>query len=175
MRFDDIPQMPRGSYMVHCEWRDLEYTLARWSERKNGLAALDIDPDFQRGHVWTEDQQRAYVEFKLQGGRAGSLILFNCVGWSSDYRGPFVLVDGKQRIEAVRKFMRSELPIFGGHRYCDFQGHLRSFNARFEFEVNNLETRADVLNWYLGLNSGGVVHTESELNRVRELLAKETP
>jgi hypothetical protein len=39
--------------------------------------------------------------------------------------------------------------------------------------VNDLKTREEVLQWYLDLNSGGVVHTEEELNRVREMLEKE--
>ena len=40
-------------------------------------------------------------------------LIFNCPGWMIDFRGPYELVDGKQRLEAVRKFMRDELPVFG--------------------------------------------------------------
>ncbi len=43
----------------------------------------------------------------------------------------------------------------------------------FVFCVNDLQTRAEVLQWYLDLNEGGVVHTSEELNRVRAMLAKE--
>jgi hypothetical protein len=39
--------------------------------------------------------------------------------------------------------------------------------------VNELKTRREVLQWYLDLNAGGVVHTTKEIERVRELLAKE--
>lgn len=36
----------------------------------------DMNPAFQRGHVWTRDQQIAFVEFILRGGhlRAGHLL-----------------------------------------------------------------------------------------------------
>jgi len=43
----------------------------------------------------------------------------------------------------------------------------------FVFSMNTLRTKAEVLEWYLQLNSGGVVHTEAELKRVRKLLVRE--
>jgi hypothetical protein len=39
--------------------------------------------------------------------------------------------------------------------------------------VNDLKTKAEVLQWYLDINSGGVVHTETELEKVKRLLTKE--
>ena len=32
---------------------------------------LNMNPNFQRGHVWTEIQQSKYVEFNLKGGKSG--------------------------------------------------------------------------------------------------------
>jgi len=40
--------------------------------------------------------------------------------------------------------------------------------------MNDLKTRAEVLQWYIEFNAGGTPHTEAEINRVRELLKKET-
>lgn len=85
-----------------------------------------------------------------------------------------VLVDGKQRLEAVRKFMRNELPIFDGYYLKDCEPKiLRMTDADLVFSVNNLKTRKEVLQWYLDLNDGGVLHTEEELAKVRSLLKKE--
>lgn len=39
--------------------------------------------------------------------------------------------------------------------------------------MNDLDTQAEVLQWYLDINSGGVVHTEAELDKVRWLLEVE--
>jgi len=39
--------------------------------------------------------------------------------------------------------------------------------------INDLPTRKDVLQWYLQMNTGGTVHTEEEINRVKMLLEKE--
>lgn len=40
--------------------------------------------------------------------------------------------------------------------------------------INNLQTRKEVLQWYIEFNSGGTVHTKEEIDRVKELLAAES-
>jgi hypothetical protein len=176
MDFKDIPQYTRdGNYRINVSWDYLEETLLGYQERdkkSSKMASLDLDPDFQRGHVWTESQQIAFVEHILSGGVGSKEIRFNCVGWMGDFRGPFVIVDGKQRLEAVRKFMRGELKAFG-YYLNEFTGRLRSTTAELIFSINNLQTRKEVLRWYLEINTGGVVHTAQEIQKVRELLAKE--
>jgi hypothetical protein len=173
MKLSDIHQFTsEGHYQVNQSWDSIEQWIAR-QVKQNGL---DLNPDFQRGHVWTPQQQTAYVEFCLKGGKHSSLLRFNCVGWMSDFRGPFVLVDGKQRLEAVRAFLRDQLPVFGGHTISDFDEKDRELIGRrydFVVAVNSLETRLEVLKWYLDINPGGVVHTDEEIERVRKLAAKE--
>ena len=166
-RYRDIPQFTRdGSYAVDQPLDQLEHTLSRYEE-----IGLDLNADFQRGHVWVSPQQIKYVEFLLRGGQSSRLLYFNCVGWMDDYKGPFVLVDGKQRLTAVLRFLRNEIPVFG-HLRSEFEGHFPSL-VSLRFNINTLKTRAEVLQWYLDLNEGGVVHSQFELDRVRELLAAE--
>lgn len=172
-RFHDIPQFTKmAGYGVDVQWDYLERHLGRYGEYPNGL---DLDPDFQRGHVWTEAQQAAYVEHCLRGGWASRVLLFNCVGWNhgSGDPGPIVLVDGKQRLTAVLRFLHDEISIFGGHRRCDYTDHMSMFSATFRVCVNDLPTRAAVLNWYIELNAGGTPHTNAELDKVRALLKVE--
>ncbi len=40
------------------------------------------------------------------------------------------------------------------------------------FQVNDLLTREEVLQWYIDLNTGGTDHTDEEINRVKEMLKK---
>lgn len=170
-RFEEIPPLtPWGNYTVDVIWPMLESTLAELG----GQNGLDLDPDFQRGHVWTEAQQVAFVEFSLRGGRSGQDILFNQPHFSAGGRKgqPVQIVDGKQRLEAVRRFLRSEIPAFGTlHR--DYRDGLTLTGPKFRFTVNNLPTRAAVLRWYLELNAGGTPHPDTEIVRVRALLAAE--
>ena len=170
MRFRDIPQLTQTArYVVDTSWDYLESQLASYDER----GELDLNPPFQRAHVWDEEKQHRYVEYILRGGKSSRDIYFNQAGWMRGYDGPMYLVDGKQRLEAVRKFLRGELAIFEGCRFSDYTDRL-PLEAGFRFHVNNLATYPEVLQWYLDLNDGGVAHTQEELDKVRQMLAAET-
>ena len=124
MTYKEIPRFTRNAnYRINVDWPYLEKQLQGWIEERE-VAPLNIDPEFQRAHVWRPEQQSAYVEYILRGGISGREIYFNCIGWNSDYRGPFVLVDGKQRLEAVRSFLRDEVPVFGGHKCSQIEGRI---------------------------------------------------
>lgn len=169
--FNEIKKFPRCCYRVDIDWASLERTITDFENPICG-APLDLNPDFQRGHVWTKAQQSAYVEYILRGGESGKELYFNCAGWDAGYRGPYVIVDGKQRLEAVRSFLRGETPAFGAYR-SEWTGSMRSHSIRFSWNIAALDTRAEVLEWYLAFNSGGSVHTQEELDRVRGLLEAE--
>jgi len=168
-RFKDIPEFTSwGSYHCNVGWGFIEQQL----ESMASPDGIDLDPDFQRGHVWNEEQQIRYVEFILRGGKSSRDILFNAPGWACnppENPSPVVLVDGKQRIEAVRRFMRNEIPAFG-NLLRDYKDKIRIIGPDFVFHVNNLTSRAEVLQWYLDLNAGGVVHTAEEIEKVRGML-----
>jgi hypothetical protein len=183
MKFKDIPKFIHGgSYACDVPWTYLADWLTRHQEDGS---LLDLDPDFQRGHVWDDDKRARYVEYILRGGTSSKDLWWNCKDWMNGGRGPLMIVDGKQRMEAVRKFMSNELPIFHdvrrqkepksrkGWLYSEFEGKLGFMDATFRMHVNNLPTRELVLQWYLDLNEGGVVHTKEELFRVRDLLDEE--
>lgn len=167
-RFQDIPQFTRsGSYEINVHLSRLPKILGEYETDYD----LQRNPDFQRGHVWTTEQQTHYVEFLLRGGQSSRIIYFNHPGWHrTSIEGPFVLVDGLQRITACERFFRNEIAVFG-YYYSQYGDKTGLVSLRFN--VNDLPTRKDVLQWYLDLNSGGVVHTTDEIDRVKRLLADE--
>lgn len=167
-KFRDIPQFTKGAnYHVDVSW---DYMFESWLPEMIDHG-LDIDPDFQRGHVWTEDQQIRYCEFILRGGQSSKEIYMNDPHWNQTFKDGYgVLVDGKQRIEAARRFIQNEIKVFGyfNNEYAD---RLDMLKARFLVNINDLSTKAEVYQWYLDLNDGGVVHTKEELDNVRRLMA----
>jgi hypothetical protein len=165
LSFQDIPQLPRAYYEVDVGWDALEANLERY-DKAYGLV---LEPDFQRAHVWTREQQSRYIEYILRGGEVGRGITFNCVGFMG--RGAankMEIVDGKQRLEAVRAFFRDEVLAFGRKR-SEFTG-IMSWDFSFRFRICRLKTRAEILELYLNINAGGTPHTSEELDRVREML-----
>ncbi len=169
-RFQDIRQFTIARYQANVHWGDLEKKLAQFAASARG--GFDLSPDFQRGHVWTPEQQSRYIEFILSNGQSGRTVYFNCPGWMGDFSGPMVLVDGLQRITAVRRFLAGEIPAFGA-THPEYRDGL-PLHAEFLFCINNLKTRAEVLRWYVDLNAGGVVHAPEEIDRVRRMIDAET-
>lgn len=165
--FNDVPQMSQAHYQVDVPWDHLE----DWLEGHGDI--FDLDPDFQRAHVWTEAQQIAYVEWIMRGGESGRELTFNCPGWPNGrYKGgEGVIVGGKQRLHAVRRFLRGEIAPFG-HRFPEWTGRMR-WHLSFRIRIGNLKTREQVLLWYLDFNAGGTQHTAEEIEKVRRLLAAE--
>ena len=148
-RFQDIPKFTGfGHYQIDVRWSSLPEILGSFKKDYG----LEFDPVYQRGHVWTEAQQRAFVEFGLQGGTTGRLLLFNCPNWDDHPKGPMELVDGKQLLTAVLKFLNNDLTVFdqfpgiGPTRFADFESLMYN-ELRFQVHVNGLETRAEVLKW----------------------------
>ena len=171
-RFRDIPQFTRaGGYEVDYA---LEYLVKQFAEfeKEEGLQMM---PDFQRGHVWTEQQQIAYIEFILRGGRSGKVIYLNNPSWHHQVKegayNDFVIVDGLQRVTAIRRFINNEIKVFGSY-YKEFTDTL-GINTTVRVNINDLPTKAAVLKWYLEMNSGGTPHSDSEINRVQQMLEEE--
>lgn len=68
-------------------------------------------------------------------------------------------------------FCRKEQKAHGTLRLVE--GHLSANDKVVLLNINDLQTKADVLQWYIDFNSGGVVHTDEEIERVKKLLKKE--
>lgn len=76
--YGQIPEFtPDGNYQVDMEPK----YLMGWIREEEETMGLLLNPDFQRGHVWTESQQIAYLEYILRGGKSGRDLYFNNPSW----------------------------------------------------------------------------------------------
>jgi uncharacterized protein with ParB-like and HNH nuclease domain len=176
-RFQDIQRFTRSAgYAVDHELSYLRQGVGHYLEY-----GLDVNPDFQRGYVWTDEQKVRFMEYMLRGGQSGMDIYFNCPGWNggedayvpgTEKLRDFVLVDGKQRLNAAMGFLLGEFRVFGSF-FGEYTDNPRIVQGRFKFHINDLKTRAEVLQWYLDLNTGGTVHTDDEIEKVKAMLTKE--
>lgn len=139
---------------------------------EGGLKVPNMNPYFQRPLVWREPQKIAYVEHLLWGGASGRFFYFNDTGMAKQtMRGELVIIDGKQRMDALRLFLDNKLPVFGGHFLQDIDGIDSALHCNdISWCVGGLTEQKDILRWYLELNAGQMAHTDEELNRVRELM-----
>lgn len=166
MTFDEIPQFTKqGSWRANVDIETLVRRIDIWVKEYG----LQLNPDSQRGHVWTEAQQSAFAEFILRGGMTGRDLYFNQPGWMADFSGEFVCVDGLQRITALQRFANNELKAFG-QSFREFGGRLNQLNHYMTAHGNNLQTRREVLQWYIEMNAGGTPHSKAEIDRVKSMI-----
>lgn len=161
MNYNDIKKFPHSNYQIDVAWNYLQDQMDMLSD---GID-LDLNPVYQRGYKWEGSQKIAYLEYILRGGFSGRDIFWNSANWQGNmsHVGTLELVDGQQRVKTVLAFLDNKVPIFGGNYYKDIEGRLRQTDARFKFHINNLATQLEVVEWYIGLNTGGSVHTEEDL------------
>ncbi len=178
-KFKDIPQrIGPGNYSVDMSFDYLVSQLTRWESHTledDGQPPLQMNPDFQRGHVWSQEQQVAYIEFLLTGGQSGRDLYFNCPSWQlpvpEGAYNDFVCVDGLQRFSAIKAFIHDELMVFGSF-FSEFEDSIRLSNT-VRIHINDLKTKKEVLLWYLQMNAGGTPHSPAEINRIKEMYEKE--
>ena len=168
-KFKDIPMFTSiGHYKVDIPLNYLSQTIKDYQQEFN----LQLNPLFQRGHVWTEKQQIAYVEFFLRGGKTNRIVYFNNPSWHhkaiTEYND-FVCVDGLQRITALLRFVNNEIPAFNSY-YKEYTDRPNMTNHYLSININDLQTEKEVLQWYIELNTGGTPHTEQEIEKVRKML-----
>lgn len=161
-RFKDIPQLTRANYYVNISWRYLKEWFKTCGE-------YNMDPPYQRGYVWSQKQQIAYLEYIIRGGRSGKEIYWNCPGWMKDFKGPLELVDGKQRINAVFELLDNKIPVFG-HLYQEYTDQLDDLVCGFIWHVHDLEDPKEIVKWYISMNTGGSIHTEKDLEPAYKVL-----
>lgn len=171
-----VRPLAKSVYSVDYAWRSLRFGLEAY-ERDYGL---NLDPDFQRGRVWTTEQKVAYIENVMRGviPPETMVIQFNCPHWEADgYDGELPremqIVDGLQRLTTVLDYLDGKVQPFG-RSIDDFAGtdfDVRQRHVyRFRFVVHAFQTRRQLLQHYLDLNTGGTPHSGDEIQRVRALL-----
>lgn len=169
MRFKDIPKFISTENCYRTNYGIRAYV--QWLQEEITEMGLEMNPEFQRGHVWTEEQQIKYMEFLLQGGHTGRDFYFNCKRGaynSETSSGLYVCVDGLQRTTAIQRFINNEIPVFGS-LYKDFDRKLFRTEYPITVHINDLDNMKDIVKWYIEFNDGGTPHNKEEIDRVKEL------
>ena len=134
-----------------------------------------IVPDYQRGSAWTVQQASLFVGNMITGG-----ICPPCWINRNLYRDDMEIIDGQQRLTSLYQWMSGNIPaidpVSGDYIYVsEFdEKDLRRLYSKTEFRIMYVDlNRTEQLELYLRLNAGGTPHSVEEIQRVRDLLAKE--
>ncbi|RWQ70601.1 MAG: DUF262 domain-containing protein [Mesorhizobium sp.] len=91
---EDVDNWASGAVLWSTDWT--AETIVSQLNRGN----IDLDPSFQRRSAWTEKKQSLFIESLILGLPIPQLILADAKG----KKGAFIVIDGKQRLLAIRRF-----------------------------------------------------------------------
>lgn len=150
------------------------------SSTKSNLAQfkVSLNPEYQRGHVWTREQQEKYVGALLEMPESMCSIILNDCNPSkgSIPVGTSEVVDGKQRLTAIVAWLDGEIDAACpcGERVVfssldEIDRRVVGISTCLRWKWVKLD-RVEVMRYYLRLNDGGTIHSHEELDRVRGLV-----
>lgn len=178
-RVRQLDDSPRFRSQVDHAMDELDHGLAQ-EDAGGQLVPVILDPDYQRGHVWTDAQAALFVGHLLAGGKTAPLILQRyesaANGGKEYWNKPCEMIDGKQRYTACMRWVKGEvtavLPDGTQVPYACLTQTDRRLLPMVKVAYIDL-SRAKRLALYLRLNSGGTPHSDAEISKVRELLERE--
>ncbi len=132
-------------------------------------------PPWQRPEVWTLEQKQRFVEGVFLGFGTGYYVV-NGADWEETWQGGFQktvprpmsgwLLDGQQRISAIRDFVAGEFAVFGDVRYpemCIADRRKRFDNLVFPcITLEYTDDEQKLLEMYRRLNFGGTAHNAQD-------------
>lgn len=92
-----------------------DFSLSAISEMVTA-GSIDIEPKYQRRHRWHDDRQSALVESFILNVPVPPVYL------SEDDYGEYSVIDGKQRITSIKRFICNELVLDGLTRLSELNG-----------------------------------------------------
>lgn len=147
---------------------------------------IDLDPEYQRGHVWEDGQRSAYMGALLEGraNDSSAIVLFDNFATNQKFATDqdsdtlmYEVVDGKQRLTSIYKFLANEV---SARFYDGYEVYYEDLDKMNHLAVRNGITvgvgivghlsKKGVLELYLALNTGGTLHTSAEIDRVKALV-----
>jgi hypothetical protein len=140
---------------------------------------LDLNPDYQRPGVWTDEQAALFVGSWLEGMSLPKIYIQRYSSQATGGKGwlsrPMEVLDGQQRLRALYRWATNQIAarLSDGQLiwYADTNAADRRFMDVRIFYVDL--PRADQLRLYIRLNRGGTAHTADEIALAESLLQAE--
>lgn len=130
---------------------------------------IKIDPDFQRRDRWDENQQSRFIESLLMNVPIPPVFL------GEDEYGSYVVLDGRQRLTAVRNFLNNSLKLKNLSVWDDLNGRTyedlvkrnldKHLTRRFIPAIVLLKESSPIVKYdvFERLNTGGVRANDMEI------------
>lgn len=130
-----------------------------------------IIPEYQRKLKWRLKQKQDFIISVLIDNPIGDFVFKETkshLGATFHYS----IIDGQQRINALREFVMNQFPLEDGRYFSDllYWDQRRVFERRVMYYTVPNASLEDEIDIYLGRNKGGTAHTKKELEKAEKML-----
>lgn len=136
--------------------------------------ALNFAAEYQRDYVWGVQEQQTFLQVLISGFPVGSVALAKAHDWDI-CEGPYIeVVDGKQRLTTLAKFICNEIPIILNDKEVYWRELTRSEQLTFgrptlSATILDDATPKDKVSYFIAVNFIGIPQSEKHQKRVLSL------
>lgn len=152
------------------KWESYSHPISdirEWSDNSR----LELRPDFQRNEVWTPAAQIMLIDTILKGIPIPKIYIKTTVKNDKTYR---VVIDGQQRLTAILKFIRDELPLkapyqgdYQNQTFSQLPETVHNDFIRYKIDINEIfdPTDEEIRDLYSRVNKYTVQLNKQELRK----------
>jgi hypothetical protein len=164
----DEKPIKTSTFRLHYSQRDLSGLIHMYY-----YFGVEMDPDYQRGLVWTLKDKQELIESIFQDVDIGKFVFAHLPFKSKS--PTYEIIDGKQRLNALIEYYEGRFE-WRGKLYRDLypgdQSHIDTYPISYA-ELSERSTRAEILDCFIRLNTSGKPQDPKHLEAVKALLAAE--
>lgn len=119
-------------------------------------------PSFQRGYVWSEEQQRLFIDSILNGYYIGYMLLLR-----TELQDCFDIIDGQQRLKTIYYFIENGFKIQKKDQVLSNLARQEFLSQPLHFLIiDNLSETEQITNVYKLINTTGEPLSNQEIRRI---------
>jgi len=157
---DDPHCIENEDIRINYQSRDVEGLLGTYY-----AFGIDLTPEYQRGNVWTNEQEVALIDSIFKNVDIGKFTIIRLPYKSNSDLNE--MLDGKQRLTALMRFFEDRF-TYQGKVFSEMtlreRGHFKRYHIKYG-EIQNL-TEEQKLRFFLHLNTSGTPMDPEHLARV---------
>lgn len=179
----NIPFLTEENLYKKSEWDEVIHRQSNYHsslsfmyhDYKKGI--LNLDPEYQRGLVWTLDQKQSYVmNLFLEKAVVAPTLILNWIVEENE-KNSFEVLDGKQRLSTLFDFMDNKFPLANGKYFYDLSSDDTRYILRLDVRYTRIEcicgrnlTLDEKIKLFLEVNELGTKMSDKHIEKVKELL-----
>jgi hypothetical protein len=160
-----------GRLRLH--WRTQTLDSLLMAAYRFGWSALDLNPDYQRGLVWSDEDREKLLDSLFRGLDIGRFVL-RSLPYKEGFTFGDEIVDGKQRLSTLIDFWTDRF-TYKGFLFSELSRQDRGEFMRHIVNVAELPeetTDEEVLKIFLAVNDTGKPVAKEHLEKIRERLKR---